>query len=65
MVEDEGRLQQIVAVLIRHGLGDAVRRMGWADLLEKAGRLVHWDSAADLARLEPPLQVRGASSLNA
>lgn len=57
---DLGRLQQIVAVLVRHGLGDAVRRMGWAGLLEKAGRLVHWDSAADLARLEPPLQVRRA-----
>ncbi len=55
---DLGRLQEIVAALVRHGLGDAVRRMGWADLLEKAGHLVHWDSAADLARLPPPLQVR-------
>ena len=57
---DFGRLQQIVGVLIRHGLGDAVRRMGWADALEKAGRVVHWESAAELARLEPPLQVRRA-----
>jgi ubiquinone biosynthesis protein len=57
---DLGRLQEIVAVLVRHGLGDAVRRMGWADPLEKAGRLIHWDSAADLARLPPPLQVRRA-----
>lgn len=55
-----GRLQEIVAVLVRHGLGDAVRRMGWADLLEKAGRLVHWNTAAELARLPPPLQVRRA-----
>ncbi|MBX3620707.1 MAG: ubiquinone biosynthesis protein UbiB [Rhizobacter sp.] len=57
---DFGRLQQIVGVLVRHGLGDAVRRMGWADALEKAGRVVRWDSAAELARLEPPLQVRRA-----
>ena len=57
---DLGRLQQIVGVLVRHGLGDAVRRMGWAGALEKAGHAVHWDSAADLARLEPPLQVRRA-----
>lgn len=57
---DLGRLQEIVAVLVRHGLGDAVRRMGWADLLEKAGRLVNWTSAAELARLPPPLQVRRA-----
>jgi len=55
-----GRLQEIVAVLVRHGLGDAVRRMGWADSLEKAGRLVRWNTAADLARLPPPLQVRRA-----
>jgi ubiquinone biosynthesis protein len=57
---DLGRLQEIVAVLVRHGLGDSVRRMGWADALEKAGRLVKWDSAAELARLSPPLQVRRA-----
>ena len=57
---DFGRLQQIVGVLVRHGLGDAVRRMGWADALEKAGRVVRWESAAELARLEPPLQVRRA-----
>ncbi len=57
---DFGRLQQIVGVMVRHGLGDAVRRMGWADALEKAGRAVHWESAADLARLEPPQQVRRA-----
>jgi len=57
---DLGRLQQIVGVLIRHGLGDAVRRMGWADALQKAGHVVHWDSAAELARLEPPLQLRRA-----
>jgi ubiquinone biosynthesis protein len=57
---DFGRLQQIVGVLIRHGLGDMVRRMGWADALEKAGHMVRWESAAELARLEPPLQVRRA-----
>jgi ubiquinone biosynthesis protein len=53
-------LQHIVGVLVRHGLGDAVRRMGWADALEKAGHVVHWEGAADLARLEPPVQVRRA-----
>jgi ubiquinone biosynthesis protein len=57
---DFGRLQQIVGVLIRHGLGDMVRRMGWADALEKAGHMVRWESAAELARLPPPLQVRRA-----
>jgi ubiquinone biosynthesis protein len=57
---DLGRLQQIARVFIRHGLGDIVRRMGWADALDKAGHALHWDHAADLARLPPPQQVRMA-----
>ncbi|MFN3494605.1 MAG: AarF/UbiB family protein, partial [Hydrogenophaga sp.] len=55
---DMGRLNQILGVLIRHGFGDSVRRLGLADGLEKAGHALHWDHAADLARLEPPVQVR-------
>ncbi len=47
-------------MLVRHGFGDAVRRMGWADLLEKAGRLVRWEGAAEFARLSPPMHVRHA-----
>jgi len=57
---DLGRLQHIVSVLVRHGLGDAVRRLGWAGALEQAGRLVKWDTSAELARLQPPEQVRRA-----
>jgi ubiquinone biosynthesis protein len=55
---DLGRLNTILGVLIRHGFGDTVRRMGLADSLERAGHVVRWDHAADLARLEPPVQVR-------
>ena len=55
---DMGRLNQILGVLIRHGFGDSVRRMGLADRLERAGHVLRWDHAADLARLEPPVQVR-------
>jgi ubiquinone biosynthesis protein len=55
-----GRLNEIVAVLVRHGLGDLVRRWGMADALEKAGHRLHWDHAADLAHLSPPVQVRKA-----
>jgi ubiquinone biosynthesis protein len=53
-----GRLKEIVGVLIRHGLGDTVRRMGLADKLERAGHALNWEHAAVLARLEPPVQVR-------
>jgi ubiquinone biosynthesis protein len=55
---DIGRLHEIAGVLIRHGFGDAVRRLGLADALERAGQVLHREHAADLARLPPPVQVR-------
>jgi ubiquinone biosynthesis protein len=55
---DIGRINEIAAILIRHGFGDTVRRLGLADRLERAGHVLKWDSAADLARIEPPVQVR-------
>ena len=55
---DVGRLNTIVGVLVRHGLGDVVHRLGLADQLERAGQAVMKPHAADLARLEPPVQVR-------
>jgi ubiquinone biosynthesis protein len=55
-----GRLHEIAGVLIRHGFGDAVRRLGLADGLERAGRSLHRPDAAELARLDPPAQVRRA-----
>jgi ubiquinone biosynthesis protein len=55
---DMGRLNAILGVLIRHGFGDSVRRLGLADRLERAGHAIRWDHAADLARLEPPVQLR-------
>ena len=55
---DLGRLNTILGVLIRHGFGDSVRRLGMTDHLERAGHALRWDTAADLARLEPPVQVR-------
>jgi ubiquinone biosynthesis protein len=55
---DLGRLSEIAAVLMRHGLGDLVRRLGLADLLERAGQVLHHDHADHLARLQPPKQLR-------
>ena len=55
---DMGRLNTVLGVLIRHGFGDTVRRLGLADRLERAGHALRWDTAADLARLEPAVQVR-------
>jgi ubiquinone biosynthesis protein len=57
---DLGRLNEIAAVLVRHGLGDIVHRLGLADALARAGHVLHLEHAGDLARLEPPVQVRRA-----
>lgn len=57
---DLARLQEMAGVFMRHGLGDLVRRLGWADALDKAGHALRWDHAADLARLSPPEQLRCA-----
>ncbi len=55
-----GRLNEIAGVLVRHGLGELVRRWGLAGALEKAGHRLHWEHAADLAQLPPPVQLRKA-----
>ena len=55
---DLGRLKEILGVMVRHGFGDTVRRLGLADRLERAGQALNWTHAADLARVEPPVQVR-------
>jgi ubiquinone biosynthesis protein len=57
---DIGRLNEIAGVLIRHGFGDSVRRLDLADALARAGHALKHEHAADLARLEPPVQVRMA-----
>ena len=57
-VRDLPRLREISSVLIRHGLGDIVRRAGVAPLLERAGQILHWGESADIAHLEPERRMR-------
>src|SRR3974390_2741771 len=52
------RLREIGSVLIRHGLGDLVRRAGVSTLLERTGQVLQWGQAADVAHLEPPQRAR-------
>ena len=59
-VRDVGRLHDIASILIRYGFGDMVRRMGLANVLERAGRALHWNEADQLAHLPPPARVRRA-----
>ncbi len=57
---DLGRLHEIASILIRYGFGDVVRRLGMAGVLESAGKVLHWNRASELARLEPPARLRRA-----
>ncbi len=59
-VRDLGRLQEIASVLIRYGFGDVVRRIGLADVLERAGRLLHWHNAEGRLRMSAAMRVRRA-----
>ncbi len=57
---DLGRLHDIASVLIRFGFGDMVCRVGLSNALERAGKVLHWKEATELAQLEPPARVRRA-----
>ena len=57
---DLGRLQQITSILIRYGFGGLVRSLGMASAVERAGKVVHWKQAAELAQLQTPARVRQA-----
>jgi len=57
---DLGRLNDIASILIRYGFGDLVRRMGLANVLERAGRALHWSNAGEFAHLPPSARVRRA-----
>lgn len=59
-VRDFGRLYDIASVLVRYGFGDLVRRIGLADVLERAGHALRWNDAREFAHLEPPARVRRA-----
>jgi len=52
------RLREISSVLIRHGLGDLVRRGGVSTLLERTGQVLQWGQASEIAHLEPQQRAR-------
>jgi len=58
VMRDLPRLHEITSVLIRHGLGDIVRRLGIANILERAGQMLNWGAATESERLEPARRVR-------
>lgn len=60
MVRDLPRLHEIASVLIRYGWGDVVRVMGLAKTLERAGKLLHWRTSDEIAKLDLPVRIRMA-----
>ena len=58
VMRDLPRLHEITSVLIRHGLGDVVRRIGIANVLERAGQMLNWGAARESERLETAQRVR-------
>ena len=57
-MRDLPRLHEITSVLIRHGLGDIVQRIGVSGLLERAGQMLQWGTSTESMQLEPPQRVR-------
>ena len=58
IMRDLPRLQEISAVLIKHGLGDLVRRFGVVTVLEQAGQMLNFRAAAESVRLTPAERMR-------
>lgn len=58
VVRDLPRLHDIATVLIRYGWGDMVRILGLSHILERAGRLLHWQAASDTGHLDLPVRIR-------
>jgi ubiquinone biosynthesis protein len=58
VARDLPRLREISSVLIRHGLGDLVRRTGLATSLERAGQILHWGEASKAVEIEPQERFR-------
>jgi ubiquinone biosynthesis protein len=60
VVRDLPRLHEIASVLIRYGWGDLVRILGIGGVLERAGRVLHWQSTSEIAQLDAAVRIRRA-----
>ena len=60
VVRDLPRLHEIASVMIRYGWGDLVRMMGISGVLERTGRVLHWQTTSEIAQLDAPIRVRRA-----
>lgn len=58
VVRDLPRLHEIATIMIRYGWGDMVRALGIGTLLERAGRILHWQTTSEIDQLEPAVRIR-------
>jgi len=57
-MRDLPRLHEVSSVLIRHGLGELVGRIGLAGILERAGQILQGGPASESLQLEPAQRAR-------
>jgi ubiquinone biosynthesis protein len=60
VMRDLPRLHEIATVMIRYGWGDLVRVLGISGVLERAGRVLHWQSTSEISQLDAPVRIRRA-----
>lgn len=58
VLRDYPRLHDIATVLIRYGWGDVVRALGVANLLQRAGRILRWQTTNEISQLDLPVRIR-------
>lgn len=60
VVRDLPRLHEIATIMIRYGWGDMVRMLGIGTVLERAGRILHWQTTSEIDQLDPAVRIRRA-----
>ena len=60
VVRDLPRLHEIATIMIRYGWGDMVRVLGISTVLERAGRILHWQTTSEIDQLDPAVRIRRA-----
>ena len=58
--KDLRRLNELSNILIKYGFGDMIRRLGLADSMERAGKLIRYQMSEDFLHLQPPERARRA-----
>ncbi|MEE2730099.1 MAG: AarF/UbiB family protein [Pseudomonadota bacterium] len=59
-VKDVKRLNEIFSILIKYGFGDVLRRMGLANTVEQASRLMRTPISNQMLNMQPPERFRCA-----